>query len=125
MNRSGGGCLAAWIFRAGVRSSERRCGVWPSLQHGHAGRHGAVMRSVASAAGGQARFLVGGEQARKRPQPKHQNQENANNTPHLALMLHGNGLRVLVHLPAGEKPGLPVKYYRGIAWVPTHQRTFP
>jgi hypothetical protein len=73
------------------------------------------MSPVAAAAGWQARFVAGRKDCRKRPQPKQQNQENANKAPHIEIMLHGNGLRVPGPVPDREKPGLPVKYHRGIA----------
>lgn len=50
--------------------------------------HGAVMRSVAAAAGGQARVVVGCERGRKRPQPEKQNEEDGESAPHLQLMVH-------------------------------------
>jgi len=83
------------------------------------------MSPVAATAGWQARLFAGGKHRRKRPQPKQQNQENANEAPHIELMLHGNELHVPGYVPDREIRGPPVKYHRGIARFLTDKRTFP
>jgi hypothetical protein len=48
-----------------------------------------MMRSVAAAAGRQARVVVAGwKGCRKRPKPEEQNQEYGGQAPHLEFILH-------------------------------------
>lgn len=50
--------------------------------------HGAVMRSIAAAAGGQAQVVVGCERGRERPQPEEKHEEDGERAPHLGFMVH-------------------------------------
>jgi hypothetical protein len=75
------------------------------------GRQGTVVRSVSAAASRQARFSVGREHRHKRPQPEKQNQENANHSPHMELMVTEN----LFECAGAEEPLPVVRYHRGIA----------
>ena len=51
-------------------------------------RHGTMVRSMAAAAGRQARIVAGIESGRKRPQPEEQNEEDGERAPHLGSILH-------------------------------------
>jgi hypothetical protein len=62
-----------------------------SISHGgaRARGHGAMMPSVAAAAGRQARIIVAGwKGGRKRPEPEEQNQVYGEQAPHLGFILH-------------------------------------
>ena len=67
----------AWLVGCGLQHL-CHCGVG----------HGAMVRSVAAAAGRQTRIAAGVEGGRKRPQPEEENEEDGERTPHLAFILH-------------------------------------
>ena len=50
-------------------------------------RHGAVVRTVATAAGGQARFVIGSEGCHERPEPEENDKEDGHGAAHLKFML--------------------------------------
>ena len=50
-------------------------------------RHGAVVRTVATAAGGQARFVIGSEGCHERPEPEEEDEEDGYGATHLGFML--------------------------------------
>ena len=90
MGRSRGGGHRAGKVGAVRRSGQNRSGAGRclcSLCRLFSG-HGAVVSPVATAAGREARLCVGGKDCRKRPQPKQQNHENGNNTPHHRFILY-------------------------------------
>ncbi len=104
------GCShGAGIAGAGSwRGEDRLAGRGLRLCRGHLSGHGAVVRTVTAAAGGQARLRIGREQLSERPQPEQQNQKNANDTPHRRITIYENHR-------AGNQSA-PVRYHRGIVW---------
>jgi hypothetical protein len=47
-----------------------------------------MVRTVAAAAGRQARIFAGSERGRKRAEAEEENQQNGKRAPHLGLMVH-------------------------------------
>ena len=112
------GCShGAGIAGAGSwRGEDRLAGRGLRLCRGHLSGHGAVVRTVTAAAGGQARLRIGREQLSERPQPEQQNQKNANDTPHRRITIYENHR-------AGNQSA-PVRYHRGIVWFSSKKRKF-
>jgi hypothetical protein len=50
-------------------------------------RHGAVVGTVAAAAGGHARFVIGSEGCHERPEPEENYKEDGHSAAHLEFML--------------------------------------
>jgi hypothetical protein len=71
-----------------------------------------MVRSVVTAAWGQARVLAAGERDRQRPQPEEEDQENGKPAPHLGSMLHEKRQPVRI----AENGRALVGYYRTIAF---------
>jgi hypothetical protein len=58
-------------------------------KHGrHLHGHGAMVRSVTAAAGGQARVVTGLKQASERTKAEEQHQDEGSRAAHLVLMVH-------------------------------------
>ena len=66
-----------WSGQNWSRAWRRLCGLCREFSG-----HGAVVSPVAAATGREARICVGGKDCRKRSQPRQQNHENGNKTPH-------------------------------------------
>lgn len=101
-------------FSCGVERAMRGCsedGPAARFLH-HAGHervgHGAVMGSVAAAAGRQARIVIGMESGRERPQAEKQNEQDGERAPHLEFMLHEGWIASAWRLSA-------LRYHRFIA----------
>ena len=47
-----------------------------------------MMRSVAAAAGGEARFIFSSQRGRERPEAEEENEEDGESTPHLGIIVH-------------------------------------
>ena len=61
-------------------------------KHGrHLHGHGAMVRSVTAAAGGQARVVTGLKQASERTKAEEQHQDEGSRAAHLQTMLHESG----------------------------------
>lgn len=63
---------------------------WFCKSCSHCGGHGAVVLTVPTATGREARLCVAWKGGRKRSQPEQQNHENGNNPPHRRFLIYGN-----------------------------------
>jgi len=85
------------VERAGRRRGERRLGA--GLEFGRSYGHGALMDSVATAAGGQARFVARPENRCERAEGEEQNQQNGQTAPHRLYATRDSGEPLVVRQP--------------------------